>query len=118
MAEGLFNARGPLGWQAISAGIRPYGTATEGARWAMEQIGLDISHHRSRLVTDELVRTSDIVVVLERSIQLGISDSEEKRVFNWGVEDPYGGDRGEYARARDVIDSKVAGLIAMINEKG
>lgn len=67
MARSLLRDRG------IAAEIGSAGTdaldgikATDGAAITVRKLGLDLSHHRSRTVTAELVESADLVLAMER----------------------------------------------------
>lgn len=111
--------------QVESAGTSalPGAHASEGARQAAEEIGLDLSGHRSRLLTPERVAEADIVLGMTsrhvRAVQeLGggdkvalltefLNDGEPGE----GIEDPFGGTAEDFARARDRIQEAVRGLL-------
>jgi protein-tyrosine-phosphatase len=73
MAEVLFKdlvrQRGEANeWRIESAGVWAYGAApaTENARRAMEERGLDLSTHRSQPATNELLSQFDWIIVMTR----------------------------------------------------
>src|ERR671911_1434219 len=59
MAEGFFNQRyAPKGYRAISAGTRPASQINPLAVQVMNEIGVDISSQKSKLITEEMIRSS------------------------------------------------------------
>lgn len=63
MAEGIVNARYGGEWRATSAGVEPKGLSPQAAQ-AMGEIGIDISHHRSKSVDEFTGEEFDLVVTL------------------------------------------------------
>ena len=57
------------GWRVTSAGTWAMAgdRASEFGRWAMARRGLDLSAHRSRIVTAEMLAEADLVLVMTRS---------------------------------------------------
>jgi protein-tyrosine-phosphatase len=132
MAEALFLHR--LGeqeaWQACSAGIYAgAGTpASDHAIEVMHELGLDISGHRSRPLTAELVDRSDLIVTMTASHRFEIlQDFPEvgNRVYlikSFGtskvpddIPDPVGGSVEAYRKTRDEIHRAVSDLILFIH---
>lgn len=117
MAEGLLRARlARLGRITVeSAGI----AALVGRRAepcavdAVARRGVDISGHRARQLTPELLATADVVFVMEdrqRQLLERLSSSARGRVHRIGrnggfdVPDPYRGSREEFERALMLIE--------------
>lgn len=93
-----------------SAGVR----AESGARAAdeailvMGELGVDVSNHRSKPVTPELLVWADYVVVVEKILEKKLKDQfgelEPKLcVLESDVSDPFRGSTGEYRKARDQL---------------
>jgi protein-tyrosine phosphatase len=136
MAEALLReavaARGLDQVTVGSAGTGAWDGApvSEGAYLVGLENGLDLSHHRARLLTRELVRASDLILVmsghhLARVAELGGEDKvhllgpyagrDESRSE---VSDPYGSDlasyRATFTELQELISavvSKVAGTV-------
>lgn len=71
-------------WQVLSAGtwaVDGMPAASEAIHQA-SRLGLDISGHRSQIITPELVRTADLIIVMERghqeALQIEFPDSAYK----------------------------------------
>lgn len=112
-------ARRELGERGLSARIEvgSAGTgaaqgalASEGSTAAAASVGLDLSDHRSRQLTAELVERADLILTmgfnhLARVIELGGGDraalisgfaEESEDGSGWAVPDPFGGDLDIY----------------------
>jgi arsenate reductase len=63
MAEGLARVHAPHGWSVMSAGSNP-GTLNPLAVAALREIGIDISHHRSKGLDDVPYASADVVITL------------------------------------------------------
>ena len=64
MAEGWVNALLPGRWEAHSAGTRPTGQVHRLAVWAMSEVGIDLSHHRSKHVDQMRGLGFDLIVTV------------------------------------------------------
>ena len=134
MAEALFRHRlGDLKeWQARSAGLYA-GAGSPASAHAMEvmrELGVDISGHRSRPLTAELLHTAEWVITMTADHRFEIlQDFPEvgNRVFlikSFGtskvpadIPDPFGGSVKDYRITRDEIDRAISDLILFIHEK-
>lgn len=116
------------GWSHVevsSAGTSalPGSPASEGARRAAQEIGLDLSDHRARPLTRERVQEADIILgmtLLHCDLVAGLGGGQKASLlseFAEGgrpgepIEDPFGGSAAEFARARDRIQDAVGGLL-------
>ncbi len=122
MARGIATARLPERWQGkvafSSAGTAAYDgmLAAENAVLVLKEIGIDISRHRARLLTEEIAEGSSLIVAMARRHReeiLRIAPGSEGKVIVLGeldskrkspdIEDPIGGDEAVYRRTRDEI---------------
>ncbi|WFB35037.1 low molecular weight protein arginine phosphatase [Kiritimatiellota bacterium B12222] len=131
MAEGLAAhlCRSISEWQFSSAGV----FASDGARAAetaiqvMKEKGLDISQHRSRLLTPELVESANVIISLTQGHQDLILDrfpdasrkihtlhSFNPSLAHKDVMDPFGGNAETYRKTRDEIESALSDLILAV----
>jgi glycine hydroxymethyltransferase len=131
MAEGLFRhaTQGRMDCQAISAGVG----AMEGqppsahAVRALKELGIDISHQRSRMLTPDLIERADYIFGMTHShvdsINLLFPHAAEKTFllrefdetldeFEKDITDPIGGSYETYAYCRDQIEQ---GIFSMLN---
>lgn len=120
MAEGIMkdlSRAKDLGIEASSAGILTMDglEPSENSVLAMEDIGLDISGHRARQLTQEILDESDLVLTMSRShmdnilMHFQIDRSKLHTVISYAygregnIVDPYGMDYGMYRKTRDEI---------------
>jgi arsenate reductase (thioredoxin) len=108
MAEGFFNQKyAPKGYHAISAGTRPVSQINPLAVQAMNEIGVDISSQKSKIITEDMIRSS------AKSVNMGCIERAEcpllfiNNVIDWGIEDPKGKSIEMVREIRDEIDRRV-----------
>jgi len=132
MAEYLFRHRAgdELDWDAASAGvIAGYGgTASLHAVTVLDELGVDLTSHRSQPVTQELVCEASLIVVMTggHSAQMDamFGDFVRDKVFlirefhpryrGGDVADPIGLSADTYRKTRDEIDACTPGLIEFV----
>jgi protein-tyrosine-phosphatase len=108
MAEGFFNQRyAPKGYHAISAGTRPVSQINLLAVQVMNEVGVDISSQKSKIITEDMIRSS------AKSVNMGCIERAEcpllfmNNVIDWGIEDPKGKSIEKVGEIRDEIDRRV-----------
>ena len=108
MAEGFFNQRyAPEGYRAISAGTRPVSQIKPLAVQAMLEVGIDISNQKSKIITEDMIKSS------EKSVNMGCMERTEcsmlfiNNVIDWGIEDPKGKHIEKVREIRDEIERQV-----------
>src|SRR5918994_5097034 len=108
MAEGFFNQRyAPKGYHAISAGTKPVSQINLLAVQVMNEVGVDISSQKSKIITEDMIRSS------AKSVNMGCIERAEcpllfmNSVIDWGVEDPKGKPIEKIREIRDEIDTRV-----------
>ena len=108
IAEGFFNQKyAPKGYHAISAGTRPVSQINPLAVQAMAEIGIDISSQKSKIITEDMIKSS------AKSVNMGCIDKAEcpmlfiHNVIDWGIEDPKGKPIEKVREIRDEIDRRV-----------
>lgn len=110
MAEGFFNKYAPAGYRAASAGTRPVDRINPLAVQVMKEIGIDISRQESKVITDDMIRSS------AKAVNMGCMDKTECPVLflnnpiDWGIEDPKGKPIEKVREIRDEIERRVKGL--------
>ncbi|MBR2338211.1 MAG: low molecular weight phosphatase family protein [Clostridia bacterium] len=82
----------------------------------MQEIGVDISQHRSRQITQPIVNETDVFVALttEHGVKLAFLygvDPEKILVPGAGIPDPYGRDLNTYRACRDAMLEALPQLI-------
>ena len=133
MAEGLFRHlvadRGDV--QVASAGVNAsYGQgASTYAIEALDDLGIDISGHRSQPLTGQLVQDADLIFTMTRghldALEAYFPEAADKaflvREFDpaahaggLDVPDPIGQSRAVYFRCRDTLRKVLPGLLALL----
>ncbi len=129
MAEALLrqrlSERGVTDVEVTSAGTAPWdgAPASEGAYLVSLEHGLDLSGHRARHITTDLVAASDLVLGMgephvERVAQLGgagkvhlLGAYAGEPVESAEVDDPFGGDLEDYRRTWERLDTLIAAAV-------
>lgn len=108
------NRLAAAGYRVASAGRHagPGQPASEGAIAAMAARGIDLSRHRSRPLTLELLRAQDVVLAMTRTLADEISPAapEAVRLIDGSgadVVDPFGGDQGIYEQCARQLEELV-----------
>lgn len=131
MAEGIFNSeceRRKIAAAAESAGLYADGsTVSRNSDAVMREIGIDISAHRSRQLTSDMISDADLVLVMTASHKMTISaafppEIVHGKVFTFSdylgepsdVPDPFGGSADVYRACRD----RLTELIGKVLDKG
>ncbi len=120
MAEGLFKKLlGECGREDItcsSAGLAaPEGSpASINAKIAAQELGVDISEHRSRLLTRAIARDADMIVCMTREhydVLNSIIPEEKLYILGGGIDDPYGCDLEVYRACAEKIKNSLPVLL-------
>jgi protein-tyrosine-phosphatase len=107
IAEGFFNKYAPGGYRSISAGTRPAAEINPLAVQVMKEVGIDISHQKSKIITEDMIRSS------ARAVNMGCIDQSEcpmlfiNDVIDWGIEDPKDKPIEKVREIRDEIERRV-----------
>jgi arsenate reductase (thioredoxin) len=93
-----------------SAGSAPADSINPAVIHALAEVGVDIGKEFPKPLTDEVVRASDVVVLM------GCGDAcpvyPGKRYLDWDVPDPAGLPLDQVRRIRDAIDTRVRTLLS------
>jgi arsenate reductase len=118
MAEGFFNQKyAPKGYRAISAGTRPVSQINPLAIEVMKEIGIDISSQKSKIITEDMIKSS------EKSVNMGCIDKTEcpmlfiNNVVDWGIEDPKGKPIEKVREIRNEIERRVKEIAQSIERQ-
>jgi len=114
LAEGIARTMAPAGTQVWSAGSRPTSVRPEAVA-VLEEIGIDISHHRSKAVAEIPAVEVDTVITLcgEEECPLFLGKAER---LHWGLPDPAavaGSDEDRldaFRSTRDELRRRLGGL--------
>jgi protein-tyrosine-phosphatase len=108
MSAALFERAAEGRHEAASAGTQPAERVHPEVVAAMSELGIDVSGHRPRRLTDELAREADVVVTM------GCGDEcpyiPGKRYLDWDLPDPKGRSLEEVRAIRDEIALRVERL--------
>jgi arsenate reductase len=114
MAAGLVKLRSQGRVHVRSAGTAPGDVINPAVVEAMNEIGVDLSEEFPKPLTDDVVRTADVVITM------GCGDAcpiyPGKRYEDWTLEDPDGKDVDTVRHIRDEIDVRVRRLIEELTE--
>ncbi|MQB00870.1 MAG: hypothetical protein GEU78_11370 [Actinobacteria bacterium] len=109
MAAALLDraARGEI--DVLSAGSAPGDSIHENVAAAMQEVGIDLSGERPKLLTEAAVKQADVVITM------GCGDAcpifPGKRYLDWDLPDPSGKPLEEVRSIRDEIEARVKGLV-------
>jgi protein-tyrosine-phosphatase len=112
MAAGYLQALAGDRVEVLSAGSAPKDTINPVAVEAMLEEGIDIANNTPKVLTDETVQASDVVITM------GCGDAcrfyPGKRYEDWALEDPAGQGIEAVRPIRDDIKARVEQLISEI----
>jgi arsenate reductase (thioredoxin) len=112
IAEGFFRKYAPRGYLTISAGIRPAGEINPLAIQAMNEVGIDISKQKTKILIEDMIRNADV------RVNMGCMDKEScpavfiHNLIEWRIEDPKGKSIEKVREIRDDIELRVRQLTA------
>ncbi len=128
LLERALRERAAAGMEVTSAGTGAWDGApvSEGAYLVGLERGLDLSGHRARLLTRELVEEADLILTMARHHRARVDElGGEGRVFVLGeyagregddaeVSDPFGGDLDVYRDTLAELDAMLDAAVARI----
>ncbi len=128
LLERALRERAAAGMEVTSAGTGAWDGApvSEGAYLVGLERGLDLSGHRARLLTRELVEEADLILTMARHHRARVDElGGEGRVFVLGeyagregddaeVSDPFGGDLDVYRDTLAELDALLDAAVARI----
>lgn len=120
MADGWAQKLLPEDWEVYSAGIETHGVNPNAIK-AMNEVGIDISHHTSDLINQDILNKATLVVTL-------CGDAADKcpmtppgvRREHWGFEDPAkatGTEEEKWAVFQQVRDAIGARIEQFVNDE-
>ena len=137
MAEGLFrHLTAKMGgrYRALSAGVGAIDGMPPSAHsvQALRELGIDLTRHRSRALTADLVRQADLIVgmthghvhaielmhpeVANKTVVLREYD-ETLEAFDKDIADPIGGSYQVYLRCRDEIEQGIFSMLKHLEQQ-
>jgi protein-tyrosine-phosphatase len=82
---------------------------------AMAEVGIDIAAEQPKVLTDQAVQDSDVVITM------GCGDAcpfyPGKRYEDWELEDPAGKDIETVRRVRDEIKTRIEALLSSLTQE-
>ncbi|MCV0409289.1 arsenate reductase ArsC [Nitrosopumilus sp.] len=112
MAEAFFNKYAPEKYEAISGGTEPKGYVNPLAIQAMNEVGIDMSTHRAKGISEDMIRTST------KAVNMGCMNKEVcptamiPKMLEWNIEDPKDKPIEKVREIRDQIEQKIKELIS------
>lgn len=108
MAEGFMKSLGLDMFDVYSAGTEEYDSPKPMALEVMTDIGINMSHASSKLLTD-IPEKLDILITMGCGVECPFVPTKHRE--DWGLDDPSGGPKKEFEETRDIIKKKVVNLI-------
>ncbi|MFM8446155.1 MAG: arsenate reductase ArsC [Actinomycetota bacterium] len=112
MAAGFMEHHGDGRVEVLSAGSAPKESINPIAVEAMLERGIDIANRKPKVLTNESVQASDVVITM------GCGDAcpfyPGKRYEDWALDDPAGKDIVFVRKVRDEIEKRVKDLLSEI----
>lgn len=116
MAQGFLQHLAGDRVEVRSSGTMPADQVNPSAVEAMNELGIDISSAKPKVLTDEDVRASDYVITM------GCGDAcpfyPGKKYLDWKLDDPAGKGVEDVRPIRDQIRKMVEDLVAEIDKRG
>ena len=115
MAEGFFREYAPK-FEVVSAGTEPKSELNPFVVEAMNEIGIDITNQKPKLLSNEMLEDSI------KTVNMGCIDQETcpslfvKDLLEWNIADPKGKTIEEVRKIRDQTKSKVLDLIKKLED--
>ncbi|MDG6954669.1 MAG: arsenate reductase ArsC [Nitrososphaerota archaeon] len=111
MAEAFARRAGLL---AESAGTVPAESVNKTVADAMSELGLDLSHNKPKMLSMDMIDQADVVITMGCSVEKvcprPMLSRMQKKVVDWGLDDPKGMPLPEVRRIRDEIERRVGEL--------
>ncbi len=112
MAEGFARIHGHGILQPYSAGSRPSGTVSSRAVQAMDEVGYDLSTHRSKSLSEVPPGPYDFVITMGCGDDCPFVPATERD--DWDFSDPRDMPPDEFNEVRDEIEVRVKKLLQCI----
>lgn len=103
-----------LGLKASSAGTMLAKSVNPVVVQAMDEVGIDISLNRPKMLTADMINDASLVVTMGCSVEevcpRPMLARMQKKLTDWNLEDPKGKPLEEVRKIRNEIEEKVRGL--------
>ena len=113
MGEGWLNHLSNNEYKVYSAGTEEYPAPKALAIEVMEDLGVDMSKHYSKLLSD-IPSKLDILITMGCGVECPYVPTKHRE--DWGLEDPSGGPKKDFVVTRDIIKDKVLDLMKRIED--
>jgi protein-tyrosine-phosphatase len=110
MAEGFFKKYAPKGWSAMSGGTSPKSYINPIAVQVMQEVGIDISNYKSKILSEDQIRMAELKVNMGCMDTTGCPSLILGNYVDWGIEDPKDKPVEKVREIRDQIETKVKEL--------
>lgn len=111
MAEGFFKKYAPKGWSAMSGGTSPKSYINPIAIQVMQEVGIDISNHESKMISEDQIRAAELKVNMGCMKTTKCPSLILGNYVDWGIEDPKDKPIEKVREIRDQIETKVKELV-------
>ena len=112
IAEAFFNYLAKGKTLALSAGTQPADKVNPVVIEAMQEVGIDISGNKPKMLTLEMVEKADRMITMGCGADAGgICPASFIETEDWALEDPKGKPIAEVRKIRDEIKDRVTKLI-------
>lgn len=112
MAEAFVNRWGVDEVRGWSAGSCPLGEIVRGTTAVMREKGFSLEGQCSKGLRDVPLDDMDVIVTLGCEVSCSVPAGFAGRVVEWNIPDPYGSNLARYREVRDLIEVRVAELLA------
>jgi arsenate reductase (thioredoxin) len=114
MAEAFFNQMAQGKAKAISAGSQPADKVNPTVVEVMQEVGIDISHNKPKLLTLEMMEGIALAVTMGCENACPYTTAETR---DWALDDPKDKPIEQVRKIRDEIKTRVSSLINELIEK-
>ncbi len=114
MAEAFFNSLAKKN-KAISAGTNPDEKIHPWTIEVMKEVGIDVSQQKPKLLSDELLKKADKVIIMRYGLSKDIPQKYSLKSEEWKIEKLLGEPITQVRKIRNKIEKKVRRLIKKIN---
>ena len=114
MAQAFFNCFSKK-WKVTSAGTSPDERIHPWTVEVMKEIGIDLSQHKPRLLTFEMLEKADKIIVMDSDVLKEMPSKYFSKIESWEISKLLGEPLEEVRETRDEIKNRVKQLIKEIN---
>lgn len=111
MAEGWTKKLGNDIFEVYSAGTEDYPEVKPLAVQVMEEVGVDMSEHKPKLLSD-IPSELDLLITMGCNVVCPFVPNQHSE--DWGLDDPSGGPIEDFRETRELIKQKVEELIRRV----